>query len=404
MQLNLSNIEYTYPAATEPALRGVSATFPKGWTGIVGDNGGGKTTLALLACGLLRPDSGSVSPPLLSLYCPQDATEPPQNLEEFALAYDGHATRLRRNLGIETDWLWRYDTLSGGQQKRLQVACALWAAPDVLAVDEPTNHVDATTRHAISTALLRFGGVGLLVSHDRELLDALCSQCLFVRDGIATMRPGGYTQANDQALIERSSVIHAHEAARREKARIEREAQRRREEASRSSGKRSLNGVGKHDSDARYKKRIAVVSGQDGKAGRLASRMEGRLVGAKEKLAAMRVEKRYDADVWLDAAPSRRKVLLRMGPQTLTLGDVMLSVPALHIGNVDHVGLIGDRSGTLPWGRCATSPASDVVGCSRSWRSSTRIPIAFWREASSALGRCASSCLPWAFLTNPRSS
>ena len=343
MQLNLSNIEYTYPAATEPALRGVSATFPKGWTGIVGDNGGGKTTLALLACGLLRPDSGSVSPPLLSLYCPQDATEPPQNLEEFALAYDGHATRLRRNLGIETDWLWRYDTLSGGQQKRLQVACALWAAPDVLAVDEPTNHVDATTRHAISTALLRFGGVGLLVSHDRELLDALCSQCLFVRGGIATMRPGGYTRANDQALIERSSAIHAHEAARREKARIEREAQRRREEASRSSGKRSLNGVGKHDSDARYKKRIAVVSGQDGKAGRLASRMEGRLVGAKEKLAATRVEKRYDADVWLDAAPSRRKVLLRMEPQTLTLGDAMLSVPALHIGNVDHVGLIGDN-------------------------------------------------------------
>ena len=47
MQLNLSNIEYAYPAAVEPALSGVTATFPKGWTGIVGDNGGGKTTLCL---------------------------------------------------------------------------------------------------------------------------------------------------------------------------------------------------------------------------------------------------------------------------------------------------------------------------------------------------------------------
>jgi energy-coupling factor transporter ATP-binding protein EcfA2 len=103
MQLNLSNIEYTYPTAADPALRGVSATFPQGWTGIVGDNGGGKTTLTLVACGILRPDSGSVSPSLLSLYCSQDATEPPQNLEDFALSYDGHATRLRRDLGIEED-------------------------------------------------------------------------------------------------------------------------------------------------------------------------------------------------------------------------------------------------------------------------------------------------------------
>ena len=357
MQLNLSNIEYTYPTAADPALRGVSATFPQGWTGIVGDNGGGKTTLTLVACGILRPDSGSVSPSLLSLYCPQDATEPPQNLVDFAFAYDGHATRLRRDLGIEDDWPWRYGTLSGGQQKRLQVACALWAAPDVLAVDEPTNHVDASTRRAISSALARFGGIGLLVSHDRELLDALCTQCLFVKGGIATMRPGGYTQAEGQASLERASAVHAHEVARREKARIEREAIRRREEASRSAGKRSLRGVGKHDGDARHKKRVAVVSGQDGKAGRLSSRMEARLATAEASLASARVEKRYDADVWLDAAPSRRRVLLRMEPQTLALGDAALSVPALHIGNTDHIGLVGDN------GTGKTTLVKRVVGC-----------------------------------------
>ena len=357
MQLNLSNIEYTYPTSAEPTLRGVSATFPQGWTGIVGDNGGGKTTLTLVACGIMRPDSGSVSPSLLSLYCSQDATEPPQNLEDFALAYDGHATRLSRDLGIEDDWPWRYGTLSGGQQKRLQVACALWAAPDVLAVDEPTNHVDASTRHAISSALARFGGIGLLVSHDRELLDALCTQCLFVMGGIATMRPGGYTQAEGQASLERASAVHAHEVARREKARIEREAQRRREEASRSAGKRSLRGVGKHDGDARHKKRIAVVSGQDGKAGRLSSRMEARLATAEASLASTRVEKRYDADVWLDAAPSRRRVLLRMEPQTLALGDATLSVPALHIGNTDHIGLVGDN------GTGKTTLVKRIVGC-----------------------------------------
>lgn len=126
MQLNLNGISYTYPQATEPVLCGVSATFPQGWTGIVGDNGAGKTTLALVACGLLPPDTGSVTPTLVAAYCTQDATVPPDVLEDFALAYDGKATRLRRDLDIDDDWPWRYDTLSGGQQKRLQIACALW--------------------------------------------------------------------------------------------------------------------------------------------------------------------------------------------------------------------------------------------------------------------------------------
>ena len=133
----------------------------------------------------------------------------PDNLEEFALAFDGLAVALRRDLGIEEDWAWAFGELSGGQQKRLQVACALWAQPDVLAVDEPTNHVDAATRHAIATALSRFAGVGLLVSHDRELLDVLCSRCLFVTRVGAAMRPGGYTHASSQAALERRSAAHA---------------------------------------------------------------------------------------------------------------------------------------------------------------------------------------------------
>ena len=344
MQLNLTGIEYTYPAASAPALRNVTATFPEGWTGIVGDNGGGKTTLALVACGILPPDAGSISPPLLSRYCAQDATQAPDNLEDFALAYDAMAMRLRRSLAIEDDWSWRYATLSGGQQKRLQVACALWAGPDVLAMDEPTNHVDASTREAIRIALASFRGVGLLVSHDRMLLDSLCEQCLFVSNGVAMMRPGGYTQASGQAELERGSAIHARDSARRERARIKRETQRRREEASRTASRRSLKGIAKHDGDARHKRRVAVVSGQDGKAGRLSSRMESRLTAAENKLDATRVEKRYDADIWLDAHPSRRKVLLRMDETFLPLGEVAtLHTPPLHIGNTDHIALVGDN-------------------------------------------------------------
>ena len=71
--------------------------------------------------------------------------------------------------------------------------------------------------------------------------------------------------------------------------------------------------------------------------------MEGRLQSADARLSALRVEKRYDANVWLDAAPSRRKVIYRADPMDLSLGEVVLRVPMLHIGNTDHIGLVGDN-------------------------------------------------------------
>ena len=343
MQLNLSNIEYTYPLTVEPTIRNVTTTLPAGWTGFVGDNGSGKTTLARVVCGLLQPDVGVVSPLLFSTYCDQSTEEPPGNLEDFAVAYDRAAIKLRNELAIGDDWPWRYDTLSCGQQKRLQVACALWSAPDVLVVDEPNNHVDASTRHALFTALSKFKGIGVLISHDRVLLDALCSQCLFIANGTATMRPGGYSQASSQVALERSSAIHAREIAQKEKARTEREAQRRREEASRVQARRSGKGIAKNDSDARAKKRHYIVSGQDGKAGKLSARMQDRLEKAEDNVADSKVEKRYDAHVWLDVEPSKRKVLFRMEPGRIAVGKSLLSLPALFIGNTDHIGLVGDN-------------------------------------------------------------
>ena len=343
MQLNLSNIEYTYPLTVEPTIRNVTTTLPAGWTGFVGDNGSGKTTLARVVCGLLQPDVGVVSPSLFSTYCAQSAEEPPSNLEDFAVAYDRAAIKLRNGLSIGDDWPWQYDMLSCGQQKRLQVACALWSAPDVLVVDEPTNHVDASTRQALLAALSKFKGVGILISHDRELLDALCSQCLFIANGAATMRPGGYSQASSQVALERSSAIHTREIAQKEKARTEREAQRRREEASRVQARKSGKGIAKNDSDARAKKRHYIVSGQDGKAGKLSSRMQSRLEKAEDDVADSKVEKRYDAHVWLDVEPSKRKVLFRMEPGCISVGESLLSLPALFIGNTDHIGLVGDN-------------------------------------------------------------
>ena len=52
MQLALSRVTYTHPAAQDPILNNVTIAFPQGWTGLLGDNGCGKSTLARIACGL----------------------------------------------------------------------------------------------------------------------------------------------------------------------------------------------------------------------------------------------------------------------------------------------------------------------------------------------------------------
>lgn len=205
MQLALSRVTYTHPAAQDPILNNVTIAFPQGWAGLLGDNGCGKSTLAKIACGLLKPDSGAVSGNLLAAYCPQEADEAPAILADFALDFGREARSLRKRLSLTDDMPWRWDELSFGERKKLQIACSLWQRPDVLAVDEPTNHLDREARAQLTGLLASFTGVGILVSHDRELLDALASRCAsFEASGPRgethiVIRPGGYSQASSQA-------------------------------------------------------------------------------------------------------------------------------------------------------------------------------------------------------------
>lgn len=341
MQLDLSHVSYTYPGATDPALVDVTAAFPAGWTCLVGDNGCGKTTLARIAAGLISPDSGTRTPDLPSAFCEQDAAECPAELEEFCCDWDSAAVEARGRLGVDDEWGWRWETLSGGQRKRLQVACALWHGPAVLVMDEPTNDLDAPSRDQLAQILADFDGVGILISHDRALVDRLADRCLVCTDGTWTMRPGGYTEAMGQVRHERDSLERERERAKREVGRLSAEASRRRSLADATDRRTSKRHVSPKDHDKRQRIDLALVSGKDKGAVHGAVQMEKRLARAQERLGSTVVTKRYEESLDGFGTRSRASRLIHVEEGAIEAGGFTLKVPELWVGPEDRVGISG---------------------------------------------------------------
>ena len=185
----------------EPVLDRVDLHFAPGWTGVVGPNGAGKTTLVRAAIGELAPSSGSIAiDPAMAVthLCEQRVDEPSASIVSLSGATDRTGMRWMRRLGLDPFQVDRWQTLSAGERKRWQLAAALAAEPDVLALDEPTNHLDGDARAVVLDALRRFRGIGLVVSHDRELLDELTTQTVRVDARTAELHDASYSRAREQ--------------------------------------------------------------------------------------------------------------------------------------------------------------------------------------------------------------
>lgn len=245
-------------------LAGVSARVARGEKiGVVGKNGGGKTTLLKLILGLEEPDRGSVriargirigylsqiarfeesrsvreeaETALAALADAETAlreaeeslAESPDDedrLDAYAAARDrfdfagGEAARTNlfgalAAMGFsETDLEKPVSVLSGGEKTRLAMAKLLATAPDVLALDEPTNHLDIRAVEWLEGFLLRFPGAALVVSHDRRLLQTVARTVWEVEEpatgGGATLTAysGGF-----DAYIEKRAAARARQA------------------------------------------------------------------------------------------------------------------------------------------------------------------------------------------------
>ena len=130
-----------------------------------------------------------------------------------------------------------------------------------------------------------------------------------------------------------------------QKARIQKlqtEYAQRSHKAAQTAKRRSAKNLDKHDRDGRAKIKLAIYTGQDGKAGALAASMDARLKKEQEKLAALHIEKEYQSTLWVESKPSPRKTLLYLpAHQILTAQGRRLTIPTISLENTTHLGIQG---------------------------------------------------------------
>jgi ATPase subunit of ABC transporter with duplicated ATPase domains len=341
MVLSFTSVYFSYPSSVDPVLRDISVEFHSRWTGITGDNGAGKSTFLMLAAGLLEPQSGKVVGSG-GIYCPQRTDELPGSWEDFFYSGDGEAGRIMSRLGIESGWPYRWESLSHGERKRLQLGLALWREPELLALDEPTNHLDGEARALISGALESYSGTGLLVSHDRALLDRLCGSCFFLRQGKGILRPGGVSQGLAE---EEREALEARRLKKRlavERNRLAVEADSRRRTVEGSGGRLSKKQIDAKDSDSRGKINLARLSGKDRTGADQYKRMENRLARLDEKIETVSVPSRRKQGITLEGADAKMDRLCLIPAGTIPLGGGRsLIFPELLIRPGDRIALTG---------------------------------------------------------------
>ncbi len=345
--LKFSKVSFAYDGMAGNLLEDVDALFPEGaWTGIVGANGCGKTTLLRLAAGELEPSSGSVGSIGRASYVVQRTDFPPVDFDDFIASHEALAVAWRARLGVDAAWAGRWDSLSHGERKRAQIAAALWREPGVLALDEPTNHLDEAAKSVLLKALKAFSGAGLIVSHDRDFLDALCSQCLFIFPPNATMRPGGVTAGQEQDRREQSFLRARDTEAKDDARRLRASAQRRFEIAQQTAAKNKAARnarIDPQDHDGRAKRNLAKLTGKNAWAVSQSAAIGRRAAKAEASRRGLAPRKEYEMGFWLNGGErSRRDYVLSLEAGSVTLGDGrLLRFPEIRVRPDDRIALTG---------------------------------------------------------------
>ncbi|MCW5833579.1 MAG: ABC-F family ATP-binding cassette domain-containing protein [Labilithrix sp.] len=335
--------------ASVPVLRGVSFALSPGFYGLVGANGAGKTTLLRVLAGELAPHEGAVRtrPEDATIaYARQAVDELDADVTALAESHDGVAAELKGRLALDEAELARWPTLSPGERKRWQIGAALAREPDVLLLDEPTNHLDGDARARLLGALSRFRGVGVIVSHDRAVLERLPRSILRVHGGAVTLHAGSYGEARAAWEEARRGEEAVHARAKAAVRAVERrlDAARRTQEAASRSLSASARMKGKNDHDARSMGRKVSAGWAEGRAGRSVEIAREGLERARAAVPEIERDRTLGGQVFAAWERAPQPVLFHLDAPELRAGDrVVLRDVRVTIGRDERVRVTGDN-------------------------------------------------------------
>ncbi|HMI20673.1 MAG TPA: ABC-F family ATP-binding cassette domain-containing protein [Sphingomonas sp.] len=229
-------------------LNGASATLPaRSRVGLIGRNGAGKSTLMKAIIGQIEPDDGAIEMPRNTRigYIAQEApsgditpieqvlaadTERAALLAESETCYEdlhrlgevhdrliaidaygapARAARILVGLGFDDEMQQRpLDSYSGGWKMRVALAALLFSEPDLLLLDEPSNHLDLEATLWLENFLKSYPAMMVVISHERDLLNGVVDNILHLEGGKVTLYAGGY-DAFERQRAERAAQLAA---------------------------------------------------------------------------------------------------------------------------------------------------------------------------------------------------
>ena len=246
--LNLNGITVRLGGRT--ILDGATAALPPGArVGLIGRNGAGKSTMVKVVAGMLEPDGGSADMPrgarigYIAQEAPHGSATPfdtvlaadeeratlmlesetnhdPDRLGDIyerLIAIDAYtaparAAQILLGLGFDEDMQAQpLDSFSGGWKMRVALAALLFSAPDLLLLDEPSNHLDLEAVMWLEDFLKSYKATIVVVSHERDFLNNVVDHILHLQNGKITLYPGGY-DAFERQRAERMAQLAAAKA------------------------------------------------------------------------------------------------------------------------------------------------------------------------------------------------
>lgn len=215
--IKVENLTFAYPKGTDYVFENISFQIDTDWKlGFVGRNGRGKTTFLNLLLGKYEY-SGKIISSVQFDYFPFHVADKAMLTMDILqgvcpLAEEWEIMRELSMLDVETDVLYRaFETLSNGEQTKALLAALFLNEGHFLLIDEPTNHLDAKARAQVANYLKRKRGF-ILVSHDRQFLDACVDHILSLNRSSIEVQSGNFSSF--MTNFERQNEFEAAQNAR----------------------------------------------------------------------------------------------------------------------------------------------------------------------------------------------